>query len=167
MHFQTTERQPTGTKETLMAQEITTAEQEPKGRIYPLGMKELPQGIRREQFMEIALGAKLEFMHLAILFYLAHRYNFVKRQPTKMSVRRVANDLHIDKKTFIKYKKELEALHWLSVKKGINNNPDKISLLIGDEIPSLKWKEPEHKALQLLMEAENAKEQAESFELHD
>jgi hypothetical protein len=166
MHFHSIERQ-TNNKEKQMINESTTAEQQPKGRIYPLGMNELPQGIRREQYMEIALGAKLEFMHLAVLFYLAHRYNFKNRQPTKMSVRRVANDLHMDKKTFIKYKKELEALHWLSIKKGFNNNPDKISLLIGDEIPTLKWKEPEHKALQLLMESENAKDNSEYFEFQE
>jgi hypothetical protein len=81
--------------------------------------------------------------------YLAHRYNFKERRPTNNSVRRASNDLKITTNTFIKYKKQLEDLGWISVKKMILNKPDQITLLIGREIDDLKWKHPSHKATQL------------------
>jgi hypothetical protein len=81
--------------------------------------------------------------------YLAHRYNFKESRPTSNSVRRASNDLKISTNTFIKYKKQLEELGWISVEKMSYNNPDQVTLLIGREIEDLQWKHPSHKASQL------------------
>ena len=126
----------------------------PKSRFVDLGSGSLGFSVTRDQYVELFLGAKLKNPQKQVLMYLAFRFNFKKKNPTMMSVRRAANDLDMSKSTFIKYKKELEDLGWIEVKKCHNNNPDKITLLIGNEIPDLKWKEPAHKKTQLDLDAE-------------
>ena len=121
----------------------------PNSRKYELGIGELPPKITKDEYIELVFGSKLEYGHVLLLMYLAHRYNFKERRPTSNSVRRASNDLKITTNTFIKYKKQLEELGWISVKKMILNKPDQITLLIGREIDDLKWKQPSHKATQL------------------
>ena len=121
----------------------------PNSRKYHLGSGELPSKITKDEYIELVFGSKLEYGHVLLLMYLAHRYNFKERRPTSNSVRRASNDLKITTNTFIKYKKQLEELGWISVKKMILNKPDQITLLIGREIDDLKWKQPSHKATQL------------------
>lgn len=121
----------------------------PNSRKYELGSGTLPQKITKDEYIELVYGSKLESGHVLLLMYLAHRYNFKERRPTNNSVRRASNDLKITTNTFIKYKKQLEELGWISVKKMILNKPDQITLLIGREIDDLKWKQPSHKATQL------------------
>ena len=121
----------------------------PNSRKYHLGSGELPSKITKDEYIELVFGSKLEYGHVLLLMYLAHRYNFKERRPTCNSVRRASNDLKITTNTFIKYKKQLEELGWISVKKMILNKPDQITLLIGREIDDLKWKHPSHKATQL------------------
>jgi hypothetical protein len=126
----------------------------PKSRFVDLGYGSLDFSVTRDQYVELFLGAKLRNPQKQVLMYLAFRFNFKKKNATIMSVRRASNDLDMSKSTFIKYKKELEDLGWIKVQKCSNNNPDKITLLIGNEIPDLKWKEPAHKKTQLDLEAE-------------
>jgi hypothetical protein len=128
----------------------------PESRIYPLGCGELPSGITRDEYIGIFLGCKLKSREKNILQYLAFRYNFKLQRACFVSTRRAANDLDITTNTFIKAKKELVRLGWISVEKGENNNPDQITLLIGKEIEELTWKEPLHKSVQLDKEAKRA-----------
>lgn len=121
----------------------------PDSRIYPLGYGELPAGITRDQYVDLFLGCKLKSREKNVLQYLAFRYNFKKEQASFASTRRAANDLDITPKTFIEAKKELKRLGWISVESGENNNPDQITLLIGNEVTDLKWKDPLAKSIQL------------------
>jgi hypothetical protein len=121
----------------------------PNSRKYDLGIGELPPKITKDEYIELVYGSKLESGHVLLLMYLAHRYNFKESRPTSNSVRRASNDLKISTNTFIKYKKQLEELGWISVEKMSYNNPDQVTLLIGREIEDLQWKHPSHKASQL------------------
>ena len=124
-------------------------DRKPNSRKYDLGTGALPPKITKDEYIELIFGSKLESGQVLVLMYLAHRYNFKEKRPTNNSVRRASNDLKITTNTFIKYKKQLEELGWISVKKMILNKPDQITLLIGREIDGLKWKQPSHKATQL------------------
>ncbi len=121
----------------------------PNSRKYELGIGELPSKITKDEYLELVFGSKLEYGHVHLLMYLAHRYNFKESRPTTNSVRRASNDLKISTNTVIKYKKQLEELGWISVEKMSYNNPDEVTLLIGREIEELQWKHPSHKASQL------------------
>jgi len=121
----------------------------PNSRKYPLGIGALPEKITKDEYVELFFGSKLESGQILVLMYLSHRYNFKERRPTMMSVRRASNDLKITTNTFIKYKKQLEDLGWIKVEKMMFNTPDQVTLLIGEEIEDLKWKQPSHKATQL------------------
>jgi hypothetical protein len=135
----------------------------PKSRIVDLGSGALNPSMTRDQYVELFFGAKLKNTQKQVLMYLAFRFNFKEKNPTKMSIRRAANDLDMNKSTFIKYKKELADLGWLKIQKGFNNNPDKITLLIGNEIPELTWKEAAHKKTQLDLDAEAMSRKTGSF----
>ena len=127
----------------------------PKSRIYPLGTGEIPSGMTTTQYVEMVLNCRLKSYDKSLLMYFAHRYNFKERRPTSMSIRRAANDLDIDKKTFLKYRKHLEQLGWLEVIEGRRNGTNKVILRIGHELPDLPWKEPTAKNDQMERESEN------------
>jgi hypothetical protein len=138
-------------------------DRKPNSRKYDLGTGTLPQKITKDEYIELVFGSKLESGQVLVLMYLAHRFNFKDKRSTTNSVRRASNDLKITTNTFIKYKKQLEELGWISVKKMMFNDPDQITLLIGSEIDELKWKEPSHKAAQLdYEEMKRAKEAGKS-----
>lgn len=130
----------------------------PKSRKYDLGSGALPPQITRSEYVELFLGSKLKSREKNALLYLSHRYNFKEARATSMSVRRAANDLDWNTSTFRSAKRELLRLGWISVKKSSFQQTDKITLLIGHEIPELKWKEPIHKETQLEYEAEGLEE---------
>lgn len=111
----------------------------PKSRTYPLGTGTIPKGMTQFDYMHLVYDCRLTKQMKHVLAYLALRYNFQNRVPTKMGQRRVANDLHIDRKTYRLARQDLEKWGWISVKKGMHNNPDRITLLIGHEVPEIDW----------------------------
>lgn len=111
----------------------------PKSRTYPLGTGTIPKGMTQFDYMHLAYDCRLTKQMKHVLAYLALRYNFKKGVATKMGQRRASNDLHMDRKTFRTARQDLEKWGWVSVKKGVHNNPDRITLLIGNEIPDLEW----------------------------
>jgi hypothetical protein len=126
----------------------------PENRIYPLGYGELPSGITRDEYIGIFLGCKFKSREKSVLQYLCYRFNFKLQQATYVSTRRASNDMDITTKTYGEAKKELKRLGWISIEKGENNGSDRITLLIGNEIKELKWKEPVAKSKQLDREEE-------------
>lgn len=121
----------------------------PRSRIYPLGTGELPKGMTQFDFMNLVYDCKLTKQMTHVLGYVAIRYNFKERRPTMMGQRRAANDLDMERTTFRLATQDLEKWGWVKIKKGSRNKTDRYTLLIGYEIPDLKWKEPEAKLAQL------------------
>ena len=121
----------------------------PRSRIYPLGTGELPKGMNQFEYMNLVYDCKLTKQMTHVLGYVAIRYNFKERRATMMGQRRAANDLDMERSTFRLATQDLEKWGWVRIKKGSRNKTDRYTLLIGYEIPDLKWKEPEAKLAQL------------------
>lgn len=114
------------------------------------------------EYMNLVYDCKLTKQMTHVLGYLAIRYNFAERRATMMGQRRAANDLKMERKTFRLATMELERWGWVRVRKGTLNKPDRYTLLIGNEIPDLKWTEEVAKRTQLAKELEKALEKEES-----
>jgi hypothetical protein len=121
----------------------------PKSRKYPLGTGRIPSDLKMTAYIELFLNCRLNSYGKLLLLYFAHRYNFKLRTPTKMGSRRAANDLGISKKTYLKYRDQLQELGWIEVNPGTGNNPSRVVMLIGNEISDLGWPEVEAKRQQL------------------
>lgn len=136
----------------LVIGEVQMNEYIPKSRKVPLGTGRLPSGFNQFDFMELVYGCRLSKGEKHVLSYLAFRYNFEKRQPTKMGTRRAANDLDMERTTFTKYRNSLREKRWLTIRQGYLGKPDQITLLIGTEDENLKWRDPLAKQTQYLRE---------------
>jgi hypothetical protein len=106
------------------------------------------------EFMNLVYDCKLTKQMTHVLGYLAIRYNFTERRATMMGQRRAANDLDMERSTFRLATQDLGKWGWVRIKKGSRNKTDRYTLLIGYEIPDLKWAEPEAKVAQLRNEQE-------------
>lgn len=124
-------------------------ERKPLSRIQELGSGRLQDSLTRDQYVELFFGVKLEFMQKVVLHYLAFRFNFKDKRATYVSSRRAANDLHITPKTYLKARKELKELGWISIQKIGSNGSEETTLLIGNEIKDLQWKDRVSKSKQL------------------
>ncbi len=126
----------------------------PRSRIYPLGTGELPKGMNQFEYMNLVYDCKLTKQMTHVLGYVAIRYNFKERRATMMGQRRAANDLDMERSTFRLATQDLEKWGWVRIKKGSRNKTDRYTLLIGYEVPGLKWAEPKAKLAQLRHEQE-------------
>jgi hypothetical protein len=128
---------------------VISSEVCPKSRIVPLGTGELPPDMNQWKYMQLVYDSKLTKKMIHALGYLSIRYNFKKRRATKMGQRRAANDLHMERKTFMGAIKELEQYGWVRREKGQYGKPDRFTPLIGFEISELRWMEQVAKETQL------------------
>lgn len=131
----------------------------PRSRKVPLGSGRIPNGMTQFDFMELVYGCRLSKGEKHVLSYLAFRYNFENRQPTKMGTRRAANDLDMERTTFTKYRNRLKDKGWISIRHGYLGKPDKITLHIGVEDETLKWKDEQAKQTQYLREIDGGNEE--------
>lgn len=121
----------------------------PKSRKVALGSGSIPGWMNQFDYMELVYGSLLSNGEKHVLGYLALRFNFADGRETRMGTRRAANDLHMSRNTFCKYRDQLEQKKWITRRSGGFNEPDRITLLIGLEDPNLKWKDPVAKRTQL------------------
>ena len=121
----------------------------PKSRVFPLGTGELPPEMNQWKYMQLVYDSKLTKGMIHALGYLSIRYNFKKRRATKMGQRRAANDLHMERKTFMAAIQDLEQYGWVKREKGQPGKPDRFTPQIGFEIPDLRWMEKVAKRTQL------------------
>jgi hypothetical protein len=130
----------------------------PRSRKVPLGSGTIPVGMNQFDYMELVYGCRLSKGEKHVLSYLAFRYNFENRTPTKMGTRRASNDLDMERSTFTKYRNKLNEKGWITIKKGYLGKPDQISLHIGVEDETLNWKDAAAKQTQYIREINGGNE---------
>lgn len=123
----------------------------PKSRKVPLGSGELPPNMSWMDYNYLVYDTRLTSPMKRSLLYYASRFNWVKRDGTWISLQRMANDLCVERKALGIALKELIKHDWVSAKKDKRGN-FRVTIRVGNEIPELRWKEPQNKTTQIRRE---------------
>ncbi len=75
------------------------------------------------------------------LMYFASRFNWKKRLPSFVSLVRASNDLDVGRKYLGENLQDLETWGWVSLKVNNKNQTYEVTLQIGREDETLRWKD--------------------------
>lgn len=121
----------------------------PKSRIVPLGTGQIPASMALHDYNYFVYDCLLPKEMKRVLLYYATRFNWKSHSGTWVSLSRAANDLGVGRKYIALALWQLRDLGWLEVEALETHSTYFVTILIGEEVKNLKWREPRAKLKQL------------------
>lgn len=113
----------------------------PKSRKVPLGSGRLPSDFGLTDYLFLVYDCRLPKELKRTLMYFASRFNWKKRLPSFVSLVRASNDLDVGRKYLGENLQDLETWGWVSLKVNNKNQTYEVTLQIGREDETLRWKD--------------------------